>query len=139
MSFFHEPNKTVSEYTGTISMELDAVGSKSEREVAVLNASDTKIRIFLVGDNPFSNQKVRGLVGKTIAAKGTWKQGTFRIEEYEEQPMEVIKVQEQEEVLEEPSEEISEDSVSQEDEDSNNTEEDLIQNTLCDDKRESDE
>ena len=135
MSFFHEPNKTVSEYTGTISMELDAVGSKSEREVAVLNASDTKIRIFLVGDNPFSNQKVRGLVGKTIAAKGTWKQGTFRIEEYEEQPMEVIKVQQQEEVLEEPSE----DSVSQEDEDSNNTEEDLIQNTLSDDKRESDE
>ena len=68
--------------TGMISMELDAVGSKSEREVAVLNASGLKIRIFLVGDNPFSNQKVRALDGKTVTAKGCWKQGTFRIEEY---------------------------------------------------------
>jgi hypothetical protein len=121
-------------------MEMEAVGSKSEREAPVLTSLGKKIRVFLLGDNPFSNQKVRALVGKTITAKGTWKRGTFRIDEYEAQPFEVVESQDPAEVLEEASEEITEDSVTEEeDEETNNVKEDLIQNTLSGEKRESDE
>lgn len=138
MTFFHEPNKTLSEYTGTISMELDAVGSKSEREVAVLHVLEKKIRVFLVGDNPFSNQKLRALIGKTVTAKGIWKEGTFRMEEYEERPIMENEVQDADEVSEVPSKEISEESVSEE-EATDNVEEVVIQNPLPDEKRETDE
>ena len=120
-------------------MEMEAVGSKSEREAPVLTSLKKKIRVFLVGDNPFSNQKVRALVGKTITATGIWKRGTFRIEEYEAQSIEAIEIQDPAEALGEASEEIYEDSVSGEEEDTNNVEEDLIQNTLSGEKRESDE
>ena len=82
MNIIHESDRTEAEYVGQIRFDSSFEGSKSQKKAPILLAEDRVIRVFLIGDNPFENKGLLRLEGKSIRAKGIWKRGVFRIEEY---------------------------------------------------------
>lgn len=59
-------------YTGTVTKQTVAKGSKSEHQGVVLQADDgTFLRLRIDGNNPFRDPALDAFVGKRVSVKGT--------------------------------------------------------------------
>ena len=71
----HKPEKTV---TGQLTFEPLFEGSKSERVGPVLvTTSGERVRVFVLGDNPFENQTLRPLEGQQLEVSGKVRRGVL--------------------------------------------------------------
>jgi hypothetical protein len=62
--------KLMTEIKGQVVKRLYAVGSKSEREAVFLVTKKERYLLRQMGGNPYYDEELEKLVGKTIKAKG---------------------------------------------------------------------
>ncbi len=71
-------------YKGVVDRRRYAAGSKSERMAVVIRTEDGEFLLQRVGGNPFRDDVLESLIGKTIRAKGTQRGTSLFITDWEE-------------------------------------------------------
>ncbi|MBD0280445.1 MAG: hypothetical protein ICV81_21120 [Flavisolibacter sp.] len=74
------------ELTGKVVMKKVNVGSKSEYEAVCLETDNASYVLRRAGGNPFQDQSLQKLKGKTITAKGVISDYLFFMTEFKIQP-----------------------------------------------------
>ena len=72
---------TKGEFRGRCKERLLNERSKSEHVGVILETVDGWLSLYLVGDNPFSHEKLRLHLGKNCSVQGVWRGLTLRVEE----------------------------------------------------------
>lgn len=63
-------NNPLMKLIGRVVMEVFGKGSKSEHNAVYLDTGESRYRLKKRGGNPFYDESLQGLVGKTISAEG---------------------------------------------------------------------
>ncbi len=71
-------------FEGTVAKRLYAPGSKSERNAVMIRTKDGEFLLQRVGGNPFRDDVLESLVGKTIRGEGTQRGTALFITDWEE-------------------------------------------------------
>lgn len=67
--------------TGVLVFEKESENTRSEKIAPFIEKKDgSKIRIHIIGDNPFENQSLKNFQGQVISVSGTMRNGTLRVE-----------------------------------------------------------
>ena len=74
------------ERAGRVVKKRYARGSKSEREAVMLVAGGDEYVLRVQGGNPFRDDRLEALVGKSIRARGRLHGNTFIVENWTEMP-----------------------------------------------------
>lgn len=72
------------QYVGKVDKRRYAPGSKSERIAVVIRTEDGEFLLQRVGGNPFRDDVLESLVGKTIRAEGAERGTSLFISDWEE-------------------------------------------------------
>lgn len=73
---------------GVVELATVAAGSRSEHRAPLLRDDEGRCyRLLLAGENPFEQPTLRGLVGRRVRLRGSWRNNVVRIDSRTLQPV----------------------------------------------------